>query len=155
MRLRVLAATLLIIACDLIVIHAQQQERKSTIEGTVVSAINGNPIPGARVTVSAGSGSARPSIADQLMSAIAGSGPIDLALRSLCARAPRLPEAAPCRLSPRKRTGSSLWDLDPGVYRIIADANGYVPAELGQRGTTGMGTPIYLESGQTPPLCRP
>jgi 5-hydroxyisourate hydrolase-like protein (transthyretin family) len=45
--------------------------------------------------------------------------------------------------------GKFSFDLEPGIYRIIADVNGYVPAELGQRGTLGMGTPVYVEAGQT------
>jgi len=148
LKLKILAASLLIVGCDLIVVLAQQQQPKGTIEGTVVSATNGNPILGARVTVSAGTGDARPSFADQLMSAIAGSEPVDLTSQRIRPGAP----FARGRTMPSVTTqadGKFSLELEAGVYRIIADANGYAPAELGQRGPVGMGTPIYLESGQT------
>ncbi len=82
------------------------------------------------------------------MSAIANASPVDLTPRPMSAGSP----FARGRTVPSVTTqadGKFSLDLAPGIYRIIADANGYVPAEVGQRGTAGFGTPISVESGQT------
>ena len=62
---------------------------------------------------------------------------------------------APRRRARRRRSttaaqdGSFLFDnLEPGNYWIVANLQGFMPTEYGQRSPTGQGTSIAVQAGQ-------
>jgi hypothetical protein len=139
MKLRTVLVVALLIITDSIIVRAQQPA-KASIEGVIVHATTGEPIPGAQVTITAGTGPARPSLAELFRTAIANGGPPTLGARGRGAANP---------LATTLTDGKFSFELDPGSYRIAVSANNYVPAEYGQRSLLGSGKVLYLNSGET------
>ena len=138
MKRRALLAILLVLVTDWIVAGAQQPAR-ATIEGVIVNATTGEPIRGAQVSISAGSGPARVSLAELIRTALTNGGSPTLGARGRGA-------ASPSAITPDD--GKFSFELDPGSYRIAVSADNYVPAEYGQRSLRGSGKVIYLDSGE-------
>jgi len=143
---RLSPGTLVSIFCAVVlsaVILLAQQPPRSRIEGEVINAANGDPVRGAQVMVSAGSGPARPSILDRVMTALAEGGP---AIQSFDPRG-RGGDSNPTIMT--RDDGRFAFDLEPGSYRVSVVANGYVPGEFGQRDAVGAGSVFYLDVGET------
>jgi hypothetical protein len=121
----------------------QSTAAKGSIEGTVTRAGTGDPIPGARVTLTKFGG-----------------------VLSVGAPLPPPPPPPPGRIADATyaqtvSSGSATFvltdsqgrfavrDLDAGTYRLSVGANGYAKQEYGQRSAGGQGTPVNLNSGQS------
>jgi hypothetical protein len=99
------------VAVNALSVRAQQPAR-ATIEGVVVNGATGEPVAGARVQISAGSGVARPAVVDMVMAALASSGPTTMLMGGSS--------------NPSKMTaadGKFSFTVDPGMYRVAVDAN--------------------------------
>jgi len=124
----------------------QQPAAKGSIEGIVTRSGTGDPIPGARVTVSR----------------IAGAFPAGVPLPPPPPPPPgRVAEGAYTQIvstSATSPTGNSVLtdsqgrfairDLESGAYRVSVGANGYAKQEYGQR-SGGQGIPVNVISGQS------
>jgi hypothetical protein len=130
----------------------QQPAAKGSIEGAVTRAGTGDPIPGARVTLtkiggvlSLGTPLPPPPppppgrIADATYSQIVSS-----------AESVRLGSIGSATFVLTDSQGRfAIRDLDAGAYRVSVGANGYAKQDYGQRTSGGQGTPVNLNSGQT------
>src|SRR5262249_6517916 len=111
------------------------QTPKATIEGVVLRAGTGQPVPAAQITVIR---QGRPA------------GPAAFSGTSLPpgARA-AVPAAPPPPAADTDDNGKfTLQNLDEGSYTLQVQGNGYVPQAYGQRYAGGPGTPIVLAGGQ-------
>jgi Carboxypeptidase regulatory-like domain len=113
----------------------QQPAAKGSIEGVVTRAGTGDPIPGARVTLTR-IGAGFPQGAPPPPSA-------RVAIESVLS-----PTASGISAVTDSQGRFTFKDLDSGAYRVSAGANGYSKQEFGQRTSGAQGTPINLNSGQ-------
>jgi hypothetical protein len=98
------------------------QPAKSSIEGTVQNARNGEPIAGARVTLDA---------------------------NTVAATNVAVPANALVPVASTDGQGRFvLRDVDPGQYRLVVQSNGFTRTEYGQKIFPGKGTPIRLVAGE-------
>ena len=126
----------------------QPAPAKGSIEGVVTRAGTGDPIPGARVTLTKTattlpqSGPRGPLIVvedpayNQAISRLAESGRITSA-------------GSVFSVLTDSQGRFAIRELDAGAYRISAGANGYAKQEYGQRTAGGQGTAVNLNAGQT------
>ena len=113
---------------------APQQPAKAKIEGVVVRLGTGEPVRGAKLTVTRGRGAA----------------PVNAPANAAAPRgaAQAAPPAPPPPVVTDDLGKFSFPDLDEGSYTLQILANGYVSQNYGQRYTNGPGTPIVLTAGQ-------
>jgi hypothetical protein len=116
---------------------APQQPVKARIEGAVVRLGTGEPVRGAKLTLTRGRGGA-PANAPVVVAAPRGATPA----------APAAPPANPPPVVTDDLGKFSFPDLDEGSYTLQILGNGYVSQNYGQRYTNGPGTPIVLTAGQ-------
>jgi Carboxypeptidase regulatory-like domain len=104
---------------------------KSSIEGVIITAGSGQPVPGARVTATRRG-------QQQLSPPQAGAIEFPGSLQS-----PPAPAAS------TDANGKFIFQsLDEGSYTLRVEGNGYIPQVYGQRYPDGPGTPIALAPGQ-------
>jgi beta-lactamase regulating signal transducer with metallopeptidase domain len=122
--------------------------KKGSIEGTVVRSATGEPIAGARVTIT------------RVVTPISGVdvvgeirrivAPVDLVIADLeAARAQQAASTVNDMTATTDSQGHFIVDgLDAGTFRIQAAAAGYSKQEFGQRMPGGVGSPLTLTAGQ-------
>src|SRR6185295_5382104 len=109
---------------------AQKPQDDASIEGTVVTSVNGDPLRRAQVTL------------------------MQVRPPSEIAEKPQDPDSEPPRFPPITpiTTGADgkfkFTQLPAGSYRLSVACNGYVSTEYGKKSTGGQGTIITLTSGQ-------
>ena len=99
------------------------QTPTASIEGVVVDAGSNEPIPNARVILTRNDAT-----------------PVAL----IAGRA-----AASTSMSTNSEGRFAFKGIEPGTYRLLLEANGYVRQEYGQRSFPGNGSPIRLSAGET------
>ncbi len=150
MRLAVLAVSVLLLLLTPAAGMQQQPAANGTIDGAVVNAGTGEPVPGAQVTlfgVPALTGSAGGVLRGVLGGVTGGTGALPPSPPPAAAQAPPFPAAIP-PVTTSSDGRFSFKDLKPGTYRITVAANGYARQEYGQRVLSAQGTPIDLTAGQ-------
>jgi protocatechuate 3,4-dioxygenase beta subunit len=110
----------------------QQQAAKGGIEGIVASAGTGQPVSGAKVTVTRDDRSGPFAGATAGGALMAGPRGVPVPMASVTDDDGRF----------------SFQNLEAGSYRLQAQGNGYVQQSYGQRYAGGPGTPITLSAGQ-------
>ncbi|HET9217978.1 MAG TPA: carboxypeptidase-like regulatory domain-containing protein [Terriglobia bacterium] len=106
----------------------QQRPLPGTIQGVVLQAGSGDPVPKAQVTLSR-----------VFTPPAAGATPA----------APPLPVATIPPVITDTDGKFAFTDLEPGAYRIVAGRNGFVRMNYGERYPGGPGTIVTLPAGQT------
>jgi len=108
---------------------------KATIEGSVVRAGTGEPIPRANVT---------------LIRVAVSTGAV--ARTGTPPQAPQAPTPQQPAIIPAVTTDEKgkfqIKDIDPGTYRIAAARNGFAKQEYGQRSFNRAGTMLTIQAGQ-------
>jgi hypothetical protein len=125
------------------------------IEGIVVRADTGAPVPGAQVSLTfapLATPGALPVAGGVLGGVIVGAGVVRVAE----APAPVQPLAQAVNARPTFQpvvTGADgkfvFKDVAAGGYRVAATADGFVRQEVGQRAVNGQGRPVFVTAGQT------
>ena len=155
MRLAVAGACLTFLSLTISTSALQQPPTaKGRIEGVVTRAGAGDPIPGARVTLTRMGGvlpvgtplpPAPPPPPGRIADAATGQIVSTLSTESV-----RLSSIGSATSGLTDSQGRFVFrDLDAGAYRVSVGANGYAKQEYGQRTPGGQGTPVNLNSGQT------
>jgi len=132
----------------------QPPTAKGNIEGAVTRAGTGDPIPGARVTLTR-MGAAlpingTPPLAPPPPPARTAAQEYISTFSSLQVESYRLsPNGTATSVLTDSQGRFAIRDLDAGAYRVSVGANGYARQEYGQRTSGGQGTPVILNSGQT------
>ncbi|HXD73785.1 MAG TPA: carboxypeptidase regulatory-like domain-containing protein, partial [Vicinamibacterales bacterium] len=102
----------------LLALATPARAQRASLSGVVIKAVNGEPAAGASV---------------KLVDEPPSSSPAGRSLKSTTTGA----------------DGSFTFDdLEPRPYWIVANMQGYLPVEYGQRGPTGTGTSLALTAGQ-------
>jgi hypothetical protein len=126
----------------------QDQTTKASIEGVITRADNGEPIGGAQLMVNK---------LATFATGIAG-GVVGGSITSVLVAPPpgvTNPIAPPTQIAPVTTDSNGRFqikELEPGTYRVIATATGFVRQEYGQRSIAaglGNGTLIELTAGQS------
>lgn len=112
-----------------------QSAAKGSIEGVVTRSGTGDPIPGARVTLTRA-----------VASSPQGAPPPPLGRVNV--ESGLSPNANATSAVTDSQGRFTFKDLDSGAYRVSAGANGYSKQEYGQRTSGAQGTPVNLKSGQ-------
>jgi hypothetical protein len=116
---------------------AALQTPRATIEGTVTRAGTGQPLKGAKVTLSRATTPARNAAAA-----------IDPNSANLPNRLNVLLAASSVSVDTDANGRFTITGIDPGDYRISADREGFIRSEYGQRTPTGSGITIKLAANQ-------
>jgi protocatechuate 3,4-dioxygenase beta subunit len=152
MRLIVAGVCLALLLMSLSASPIQQQAAKGSIEGMVTLAGTGDPIPGARVSVTRTGAITPPGVPPPpLPPGRVNDFVISQYVSSLTAENARSNSIGGVGSSviTDNQGRFTIRDLDPGAYRISVGANGYAKQEYGQRTPSGLGTPVNVNSGQT------
>jgi hypothetical protein len=128
----------------------QQPAAKGSIEGSVTRAGTGDPIPGARVTLTRTGPVPPPNTPPPppLPPGRVNDVAYAQALSNYSSEIGRIGSQAASVLTDSQGRFSAK-DLDAGAYRLSAGANGYAKQEYGQRTPGGQGTPVNVNSGQS------
>jgi hypothetical protein len=139
MKLATLTALFLLVLSQQNPTQPQIAVPKGSIEGLVLHAVTGDPIPGARVTLT------RVQAPPTALPAVPGQA-------APPAAAPVPPALSP-QTNPAVNTDTEgkfvIKDVEPGQYRVLVANNGYARTEYGQRVFGAPGTTLTLVSGQT------
>jgi protocatechuate 3,4-dioxygenase beta subunit len=148
MRLAIATACLALLLQTMSAAPFQQPAAKGSIEGVVTRTGTGDPIPGARVSLTK-TGAVIPANAPP-------PPPPPARPMVVVVEDPTYNQFVSSRIG--SPSGSVLTDsqgrfafrdLDPGAYRVSAGANGYAKQDYGQRTSGGQGTPVNVNSGQS------
>ena len=135
MRRSILFVLLAIFLLRITASPAPQQPVKAKIEGVVVRLGTGEPVRGAKLTLTRPGRGAAPANAPVVVATPRGA-------------TPATPPAPPPPVVTDDLGKFVFPDLDEGGYTLQILANGYVSQNYGQRYTNGPGTPIVLTAGQ-------
>jgi Carboxypeptidase regulatory-like domain len=124
----------------------QQQKPQGSLEGSVARLGPGQPIPGARVTITRRGGPTAGAI--PTAPATPGTTTAPLVTSPAGARGTPTPAPQPLAMTTDDKGKFSFQSLEDGTYTLQVQANGYVPQTYGQRYANGPGTPITVSAGQ-------
>ena len=124
----------------------QQQKPQGSLEGSVARLGAGQPIPGARVTITRRGGPTAGAIAT--VPEIPGTPAAPVVANPAGARGMPTPAPQPLAMTTDDKGKFSFQSLEDGTYALQVQANGYVPQTYGQRYASGPGTPITVSAGQ-------
>jgi hypothetical protein len=150
MRLAIAGACLTILLLTISASALQQPPTaKGSIEGVVTRAGTGDPIPGARVTLTR-MGGALPMGAPPPPPGRIADGAYTQIVSTLVPEGLRISSNGSANSVLTDSQGRfAIRDVDAGTYRVSVGANGYARQEYGQRTSGGQGAPVNLNSGQT------